>query len=47
MLPDNVRGDSKGFNNEPALLKQQIAKPLEDMFPVFVAGQIIVTNMEI
>jgi hypothetical protein len=47
MLPDNIRGDSKDFNNDPVLSKQQIAKPLENMFSVFVTGQIIVSNMEI
>ena len=47
MVPDDVGHDSKGLNNNPTLSKQQIPKPLENMFPVFVACQIIITDIEI
>jgi hypothetical protein len=47
VIPDNIGCDSKGLNNNPSLAEKKIPESLEDVFPVLVACQIIVANVEI
>jgi hypothetical protein len=47
VIPDDIRCDSKGINNNTLLAEKKISESLEDVFPVLVTSQIIVANMEI
>jgi len=43
----NVRCDPKVVDNNAALSKKKVAKPFEDVFPVFVARNVIIANMKV
>ena len=46
MHMDNVGGDPKAIDHHTAWLKEEVSEPLEDMFPIFIAGYIIISDMK-
>ena len=47
MCTDNVRGDSKAIDHHIAWSKEEVSEPLEDMFPIFITGYIVIANVKI
>ena len=46
-MPDNVRCNTNTINYDAMLSKKEVSEAFEDMLPVFVASQIIVTNVKV
>lgn len=47
MILNNVRCNTKAIDHDTALSKQQVSPVFEDVFPIFIACEVVIFNIAI
>jgi hypothetical protein len=47
LVPDNIRCNLETIDNNATLSEQKITPSFEDVFPIFITGQIFIADVEI
>ena len=47
LVPNNIRCNPKTVDHNATLSEQKITPSFEDVLPIFITGQVVVSNMEI
>jgi hypothetical protein len=47
LVPDNIRCNPETIDNNAMLSEQKITPLFEDVFPIFITGQVVIADVEI